>query len=174
MFAKQDKRGTLRKVGKFCARFSCICVLFFHWMISANADSLSQWLHEQWQADRGLPQNSVLCLAQDHHGFLWFGTENGLVRFDGIEFKVFNEQKTPAIPHNFVTSLLVARDGSLWVGTRTGGLARYLDGRFDLMAIDDVCALAQSSDDAIWIGTPHGLKCLHDGTSSTFTIGLPD
>ncbi|HTG44819.1 MAG TPA: two-component regulator propeller domain-containing protein, partial [Verrucomicrobiae bacterium] len=118
--------------------------------------------------------------AQDHDGFLWFGTENGLVRFDGLEFKVFNEQKPPAIPHNFVSSLLVARDGSLWAGTRTGGLTRYLNDEFILpvpeLSEEKVEAIVQTADDAIWLATAAGLKRIKGQTVTTFsrTNGLPD
>src|SRR5688500_556373 len=80
-----------------------------------NTDpNLSQMMHQQWQTEDGLPHNAVHCLAQDHHGFIWFGTENGLVRFDGVHFDVFTEQPYPRVPHNFVSSILVARDGTVW------------------------------------------------------------
>src|SRR5688572_17754299 len=87
--------------------------------------TLAQLIHRQWETEHGLPQNAVHCLEQDHLGYIWFGSENGLVRFDGVRFEVFTEQTNPAVPHNYVSSLLVARDGTLWAGTRTGGLCRY-------------------------------------------------
>ena len=123
--------------------------------------NLSQLIHQQWQTEDGLPQNAVHCLAQDHDGFIWFGTENGLVRFDGVTFEVFTEESTPRVPHNYVSSLLVARDGTVWAGTRTGGLCRYREGKFEIPAPQferaKVHALAQSLDGAIWAATPKGL-----------------
>src|SRR5688572_11940930 len=65
---------------------------------------LTQLIHKSWQTDQGLPQNAVVCLAQDRDGFLWLGTENGLVRFDGVKFEVFTEVTDPAVPHNFTSS----------------------------------------------------------------------
>ena len=123
--------------------------------------NLSQLIHQQWQTQDGLPQNAVHCLAQDHDGFIWFGTENGLVRFDGVTFETFTEQSTPNLPHNYVSSLLVARDGSIWAGTRTGGLCRYRNGKFEMPSSEfqraQVRALAQTLDGAIWAATPKGL-----------------
>src|SRR5688572_4919869 len=60
---------------------------------------LSQLIHKSWQTEQGLPQNAVYCIVQDHDGFLWLGTENGLVRFDGVRFEVFTEVSEPAVPH---------------------------------------------------------------------------
>ncbi|MGZ8938228.1 MAG: ligand-binding sensor domain-containing protein, partial [Limisphaerales bacterium] len=153
--------------------------------------NLSQLMHQQWQTEEGLPQNAVHCLAQDHHGFLWFGTENGLVRFDGNSFDIFTEQSEPAVPHNFVSSLLVARDGTIWAGTRTGGLCRYRDGNFDIPAVEfvnaKVMALAESSDGQIWVGTlggllrwdgnsvvRHGIESGFPSTNITALLHLPD
>jgi PAS domain S-box-containing protein len=132
--------------------------------------NLSQLIHQQWQTEDGLPQNAVNCLAQDHEGFIWFGTENGLVRFDGVLFEVFTEESEPRVPHNFVSSLLVTRDGAVWAATRTGGLCRYRDGKFEIPAPQfitaKVHALAETSDGKIWAAAPQGLL-RWDGTQVT-------
>ena len=75
--------------------------------------------------ENGLPQNSVHALVQTRDGFLWLGTEAGLVRFDGIAFTVFDH--SPELPSGDIRSLLETPDGTLWVGT-AGGLARRKDG----------------------------------------------
>lgn len=142
--------------------------------------SLSQLLHEKWQTEQGLPQNAVHCLAQDLDGFIWFGTENGLVRFDGVRFEVFSETSEPSVPHNFVSSLLVSKDGTLWAGTRTGGFWRYRGGNFDqpfpALAQAEVWAMAETADGKVWVGTKTGLYSLgSDGTARHFGAkeGLP-
>src|SRR5688572_19571690 len=142
--------------------------------------NLSQLIHQQWQTEDGLPQNAVHCLAQDHDGFIWLGTENGLVRFDGVTFETFTEQGTPRLLHNFVSSLLVARDGTIWAGTRTGGLCRYRNGKFEVpspeFASPRIFALAQTGDGAIWAATPKGLLRWDGARAESVTVtvnGLP-
>ena len=77
--------------------------------------------------ENGLPQNTVQALAQTRDGFIWLGTEIGLVRFDGNNFVVFDQSSKPALPGNDVQCLLAADDGALWIGT-TDGLARFQNG----------------------------------------------
>ena len=79
-----------------------------------------------YQVENGLSNNAVICSVQDRQGFLWFGTKDGLNRFDGYSFKVFraNPDQPGSIGGNFVTSLYEDRDGILWAGTEKG-LYRY-------------------------------------------------
>ena len=84
------------------------------------ARALSQYAHSKWQNDSGLPQNSVLSIAQTADGFLWLGTEEGLARFDGLAFKVFDRRNTPELRSNEITALLADRQGRLWIGTGGG------------------------------------------------------
>src|SRR3954471_1085482 len=83
-----------------------------------------------WTTEQGLPQNSVNTIVQTRDGYLWFGTQEGLARFDGVRFSVFNSRNTPAIRHNDIWKLLDDHDGNLWIATRGGGLTRYRDGVF--------------------------------------------
>jgi signal transduction histidine kinase/ligand-binding sensor domain-containing protein len=76
--------------------------------------------------ENGLPQNTVQALAQTRDGFIWLGTEVGLVRFDGSGFATFDRNSNPALPGSDVQCLLATQDGSLWVGT-SEGLARMKD-----------------------------------------------
>jgi diguanylate cyclase (GGDEF)-like protein len=75
--------------------------------------------------ENGLPQNTVQALVQTQDGFVWLGTEVGLVRFDGNGFQVFDKNTRPALPGNDVRCLLAAKDGALWIGT-SDGLAHLL------------------------------------------------
>lgn len=74
----------------------------------------------------GLSQNNILTIAQDKKGFMWFGTEDGLNRFDGHEFKIFKHQENNpnSIISNSINALLVDDDSSIWIGTNNG-LCRY-------------------------------------------------
>src|SRR4051812_28614429 len=83
-----------------------------------------------WQVEQGLPQNKVTAVVQTRDGYLWVGTYNGLARFDGIRFTVFNDNNTPELRSNRITSLFESADGTLWIGTESGDVLQYKDGRF--------------------------------------------
>ena len=83
-------------------------------------------LHQQvWRTEDGLPQNTVPAILQSRDGYLWAGTELGLVRFDGQHFTVFDRRNTPELKSNFVDALLEDHRGNLWIGTAGGGLTRF-------------------------------------------------
>jgi signal transduction histidine kinase/ligand-binding sensor domain-containing protein len=85
---------------------------------------LSGYNRQSWVMENGLPQNTVQALAQTTDGFLWIGTEVGLVRFDGNNFLTYDQNSKPiALPGNDIQALLATPDGGLWIGT-TDGLAR--------------------------------------------------
>ncbi len=88
---------------------------------------LANYGRQTWVMENGLPQNTVQALAQTRDGFVWLGTEAGLVRFDGNSFVVFDQNSKPALPGNDITCLIATDDGSLWIGT-SDGLARLKNG----------------------------------------------
>src|SRR4026208_1610832 len=92
---------------------------------------LSRFGHEVWLTENGLPQNTVHAIAQTRDGYVWIGTEEGLARFDGIRFTVFDKQNTPQLKSNYIRTLLADRQGALWIGTAEG-LVRMLKGTFTL------------------------------------------
>ncbi len=73
-----------------------------------------------WETDDGLPRNSVLALTQSRDGYLWLGTLNGLVRFDGLRFTLYDTGNTPGMEGNRIVSLFEDREGNLWVGIENG------------------------------------------------------
>lgn len=78
------------------------------------------YLIDTWETEDGLPENSATAMVQTPEGYLWFGTFNGLVRFDGVKFAVFNRSNTPQLPSDGVVNLHVDRIGRLWVSTYRG------------------------------------------------------
>ncbi len=122
---------------------------------------LTQYVHDSWQAEQGLPQNSVTAITQTRDGYLWLGTQEGLVRFDGVRFTVFDTRSTPELGNNFVLCLLEDRAGRLWIGTY-GGLTKLESGRFtryttrEGLPHDQVRALLEDRSGRLWIGTLGG------------------
>jgi signal transduction histidine kinase/ligand-binding sensor domain-containing protein len=125
---------------------------------------------QSWVMENGLPQNTVQALAQTPDGFLWLGTEVGLVRFDGVGFTLFDEHSKPALPASDVQCLLAASDGSLWIGT-SDGLARMKDGKIisfasaDGLPANDIQNLAQDPSGAIVVRTSNGTAEIHGDKS---------
>jgi ligand-binding sensor domain-containing protein len=126
---------------------------------------LANYGRQAWVMENGLPQNTVQAMAQTRDGFIWLGTEVGLVRFDGNGFQVFDRNSSPALPGSDVRCLLAARDGALWIGT-SEGLARWSDGVVtafstkDGLPGDSIHALAETSDGRMWAWTELGLARL--------------
>ncbi len=138
---------------------------------------------EHLTSEQGLSSNRVTSVIRDSRGFMWFGTFDGLNRYDGYEFKVFRHDPGDenSLSANFVVVLYQDRDGFLWVGTNGGGLNRY-DPRTEqfthyrhdaadphTLSNDSVIALYQDRDGIIWIGTDGGGLNRYDPSIETFT-----
>ncbi len=137
---------------------------------------IHRYAHATWDRDNGLPSTSVQALLQTRDGYLWFGTQDGLVRFDGHEFEVFDSRSTPAIANNHVQALLETRDGTLWFSTLGGGLVRYRDESFEALTTEhglssvNVRSLVEDDDGVLWVGTELGLDRLRDGRFETWDL----
>jgi len=115
----------------------------------------------------GLSQNAVFAITQDHKGFMWFGTKDGLNRYDGQTFKVFQHDPydSTSIIGNFIQVLHTDQKGWIWVGTLENGLSYYQpekDRFFNLLHLnqnssnpiqDQIRSIADDKDGNIWIGT---------------------
>ena len=123
---------------------------------------LADLSRQAWVLENGLPQNSVQALVQTRDGFLWLGTEAGLVRFDGIGFQVFDRNSNPALPADDIRCLLETRDGAFWIGT-SEGLERWKDGASTTFSTRDglpgngILALAEDEHGSLWVQTEQGL-----------------
>src|SRR5258708_25804907 len=89
-----------------------------------------EYSHRIGRIEDGLPQNKIQAIAQTPDGYLWVGTSEGLARYDGVRFTVFDRSNTPALQDDSILALTTARDGSLWIGTEGGGLLHYQTGSF--------------------------------------------
>lgn len=98
--------------------------------LSPTTAAVPNYFTRTWQVEKGLPQNKVTAVIQAQDGYLWVGTYNGLARFDGIRFTVFDDSNTPELRSSRITSLFEASDGALWISTESGDVSRYKQGRF--------------------------------------------
>ncbi|MCP5051908.1 MAG: hypothetical protein GY940_32370, partial [bacterium] len=74
-----------------------------------------------WTTDNGLPQNSINKIIQTRDGYIWMATFDGLVRFDGVKFTVFNPRNFPLLKSSRILDVSESRDGGLWIATEGGG-----------------------------------------------------
>jgi ligand-binding sensor domain-containing protein/signal transduction histidine kinase len=112
---------------------------------------------DKWTVDDGLPQNTVIALTQTRDGYLWLATSDGLVRFDGRRFKVFNRGNTPGMASNRLLSLREDRGGTLWIGGELGILMRYRNGEVTSYGVkdgipeDNIIHIDEDTDGYLWL-----------------------
>src|SRR2546425_1508857 len=99
-------------------------------LLLAARPTPAQYHFNSWATDAGLPQNTVYDIRQTRDGYLWLTTFDGLVRFDGVRFTVFNRGNSPGISSNRFLRLYEDASGDLWAGTEDGGVVRYHEGHF--------------------------------------------
>ncbi len=127
---------------------------------------ITQLARDVWQDE--LPQSAVLSVLQTRDGYLWLGTYEGLVRFDGVRFVVFDRQRTHDLQGTSVFHLSEDRAGRLWISTN-GGLVVRENGRFHIFGVGDglptllVRATLEGRDGTLWIATDRGLAELRGG-----------
>ena len=143
--------------------------------------SLSQYIHNRWGLEQGLPQISVQTIAQTPDGYIWLGTQEGLVRFDGARMRVYDQTNTPVFIKSYIHHLLVDSQQTLWIATKLGIYA-YRDGVFSsLSGLDGapsgrVFQSCEAADGSVWFATDSGAYRLHEQRFQRFTTqdGLPD
>jgi len=141
--------------------------------------SLTQYTRTIWTQQHGLPQDAIRAITQTTDGYLWLGTEEGLARFDGYDFVVFNRENG-SLPNNIVTSLFAGKDGVLWIGTPEG-LTRYSGGKFTTFTKKDglpdnyVNSVAEDRAGALWIAAGNYLSRFVKGRFTNYGSrdGLP-
>ena len=132
--------------------------------LSANAAQrpLNELRLDVWTVDRGLPHNTVLSLAQTADGYLWIGTWEGLVRFDGAHFGQLPESTPLALREAGILALAAAADGSLWIGTHGGGIYQHRQGRYRVVSKpgvdlrEHVITLLVTRAGVVYAGTSNG------------------
>ena len=128
--------------------------------------SITHYIHRTWTMEQGLPQNSAQALCQTRDGYMWIGTEEGLVRFDGVQFTIFDVGNTPGLKANTIQALCEDRTGRLWIGTNGGGISVYHKGVFaaftsrEGLSHDFVSSIVEDhtakQGTVLWVGTQGG------------------
>jgi signal transduction histidine kinase/ligand-binding sensor domain-containing protein len=122
----------------------------------------SQYAHTAWKVAEGFSKGAIHAIAQTPDGYLWLGTEFGLVRFDGVRSVPWPLDR--GLPSSQIRSLLAARDGTLWIGT-SRGLASWKNGKltqYAELAGQAILALVEDHEGAVWVGgwaAPNGRLC---------------
>ena len=167
------RRGALWILAAVCA--APLCAL-------DPGKTLTQYAHRIWGQEEGLFQPTIYSILQTRNGFLWLGTQDSLIRFDGMRFREFDSPDAAAFHHSLIHALLEDRGGNLWVGSLGGGAASIArDGAITRyttrqgLPSDSVFCLASDNEGAIWICTNQGLARYQNGRFRVFTTadGLP-
>lgn len=126
------------------------------------AQPLRQYGQQLWQTDNGLPQNTVHAIRQTQDGYLWLSTDGGLVRFDGVDFTLFDRRSTPELRSNLMGALTETADGTLWVATADGLLRRsqrslQVLGVANGLPAGPISGVIPAGPDSLWVLTPEGV-----------------
>ncbi|MGI9264806.1 MAG: ligand-binding sensor domain-containing protein, partial [Gammaproteobacteria bacterium] len=159
--------GDTEKSGFRAAGMIATAILTLLFSVTAGSYENNAMRFERLSTDDGLSQSSVPAIQQDQAGFMWFATETGLDRYDGINFKNYRNARgrDNSLSDDFVRGLDVATDGSVWIATDGGGVSRWLpDGdsfvswRHDpaiesSLATDLIRTILADPRGYVWIGT---------------------
>jgi ligand-binding sensor domain-containing protein/signal transduction histidine kinase len=136
---------------------------------------LDHYGHQVWRTDSGLPQNTVHSVLQTRDGYLWLGTDGGLVRFDGLDFVTFDVENTPQFASDTVYDLMQDDSGTLWISTALG-LLSFRGGAFQAytsargLPADTVWFSYQDRRHRVWAITSAG-PAVFDGKRFTAVAG---
>ncbi len=136
-------------------RFFCLVVL----LLVGECLRAQQILFRNYSVEQGLCSNTVWCINQDQQGYLWFGTKNGLSRFDGYNFKTyqFNERVPGSLGDNFIHDICAVDSITFWIATEKGvyefDLETEVFTRFEPLGDSFIYSLHRDRKGVMWIGT---------------------
>jgi signal transduction histidine kinase/ligand-binding sensor domain-containing protein len=163
-------RGRARPVVALGITLACMLLAGQPWALALDPSlDVSQYAHTAWKIRDGFSKGEIDPIAQTPDGYLWLGTQFGLLRFDGVRAVPWMPPQNQHLLQGVIFSLLVARDGTLWIGAK--GLASWKDGRFvEYPELDGqyIFALLEDREGTVWVGSsgrvPGGKLCeIHTG-----------
>lgn len=129
--------------------------------------TIPQYMRERWGIERGFPGGSILAIAQTPDGYLWIGTDKGLIRFNGLNFQSFPQAIPESFPIGPVQELLTDSEGNLWILTQNAKILRYRHGKFELSRGETevgVTAIGRRSNgEALFSSLALGILSFKDG-----------
>ncbi len=158
--------GYFTKAGsKIRAVFYVLCAIL---CINSTATAQSykvdpSYVVDQWTVEDGLPVNNVVDILQAKNGYLWLATFDGLVRFDGVDFVVYQSENYPGLPTNRILKIEQALDGSIWMKTEQGFVVYYKEGKFFNSQKDPVMngalgnEIVKDKEGVLWIASTEGI-----------------
>jgi signal transduction histidine kinase/ligand-binding sensor domain-containing protein len=142
------------------------CFLFL-FLLSSAAVSAQEYGIDVWTTANGLPQNTVTGVAQTPDGYLWLSTFDGLARFDGVKFTIFDKGNTKGIDNNRFSGIFVDKYGTIWAMTENGAVTIYQNGAFASHQIPETLgsqfAIVSDANRNALIETDKGFYYLQDG-----------
>jgi len=149
--------------------------------VAAPADSVfgPTYAYDIWQVEEGWVPTAVSSIVQTHDGYIWLGTYQGLLRFDGVSFTSFDSTRTPGLQNSRITALFEDARGTLWIGHETGELTRLSDGVFAPVNLGpkwsggEIRSVATDANEDAWVMTKDGLLArVRDGFTTQPPGGL--
>ena len=159
---------------KYSVVILCGCIFIGSVLFGQNQSAI---VFEQIFLEQGLSQSIVTSICQDDRGFMWFGTEDGLNKYNGYEFTVIRHDPgdTNSLSYNNITALYKDSKGIIWIGTFYGGLNRFNPNTYQLiryqhypnnpnsLSHNNINVIFEDKSGNLWIGTDGGLNQLHLG-----------
>ncbi|MFN7137716.1 MAG: two-component regulator propeller domain-containing protein [Limisphaerales bacterium] len=174
--------GQLRWILRGLRRFLCIVIGFLSFSVEAvdhechllNLDD-GEYLHQSWQSEDGLRAPIVRALLQCKEGYIWFRTDESIVRFDGIRMEELEIHTTGERGERWLADIIQTKDGSIWASSVNGGLIRIQGEavrRYDTsegLLTNYVLSIFEDSKSNLWIGTARGLNLFQNGRFVSYT-----
>jgi ligand-binding sensor domain-containing protein len=150
-----------------------------------SAQGIAQKLTNIYSSN-AISQNSIQCIYQDKYGFMWFGTQDGLNKYDGYNYTTYKHirNNSKSLPANNVLSICEDAEGNIWAATRIGGLSKYnrtydwfINYKHDeknntSISNNNISYVYTDSKNNLWVGTDNGLN-LYDKKTNSFKRLLP-